>query len=524
MSERRGLTSGVVLANRYELQDQVSERLGSVTWRALDLLLNRNVGVELIPSSDPRAPHFLEAARLSTTVTDARFLRVLDLLEDENGHHVVVREWAKAFGLNQVLEHSPVPSRRAAQIVAEVAEALAHAHERGVYHRRLTPHHVLVKQSGAVRIVGLGLASALDQPDHAESASDLQAYEQADVHGLGHLLYAALTGRWPGVEVDHLPSAPHEHGHTLRPRQVRAGVSREIDAICARILPELAAPHTDGPLTSAAAIARALRLIGDEPGDGGPPTLVSGKGTRESPDLLRADPVVAPAGPVPGLTATRRPKAHEPAPPTRRERAQALAVDAARDDRRFVIAGVMGVLAILLVIGGLAVQGAGMNVIPFTGDGDTRTLPIDSVQDFDPQGDGSENPDDAPLAIDGDPDTGWQTTTYFSRPEFGGLKDGVGLVVDLGHVRRIREVDVTFAGSPTSLRVYGSAGRPPPPDKVTTLVTLGSAKDVRRRAQIQVPERTTARYLVIWLTSLPEVSGGKYQGEVREITVRGSAK
>ncbi len=135
MSERRALKSGVVLADRYELQDQVSERLGSVTWRALDLVLNRNVGVELIPSSDPRAPHFLEAARRSTLVTDARFLRVLDLLENQHGHHAVVREWAKAFGLNQVLAQAPVPSRRAAHIVAEVAEALAHAHERGQYHR-----------------------------------------------------------------------------------------------------------------------------------------------------------------------------------------------------------------------------------------------------------------------------------------------------------------------------------------------------------------------------------------------------
>jgi hypothetical protein len=523
MSERRALTSGVVLANRYELQDQVSERLGSVTWRALDLLLNRNVGIELIPSADPRAPHFLEAARLSTTVTDARFLRVLDLLEDEHGHHVVVREWAKAFGLNQVLEHSPVPSRRAAQIVAEVAEAMAHAHERGVYHRRLTPHHVLVKQSGAVRIVGLGLASALDEPDHTESAADLQAYELTDVRSLGNLLYAALTGRWPGAEVDHLPSAPHEHGHTLRPRQVRAGVTRDVDKVCERILPELAGPHAEGRLTSADAIARALRLIGNEPGDGGPPTIVASKTARESPDLLRADPVVAPAGPVPGLTATRRPKAHEPQPPTRRERAQALAADATRDDRRFVIAGVLGVLAILLVIGGLAVQGAGVNVLPFTHDNSSRSLPIDSVQDFDPQGDGSENPDDAQLAVDGDSGTGWKTTTYFTRPELGGLKDGVGLVLDLGHVRRVHQVDVTLGGTPTSLQVYGSAGRPPPPDDVSTLVRLGSANDVAKHARIEVDERTDARYLVIWLTSLPEVSAGKYQGDIREITVHGSA-
>jgi putative peptidoglycan lipid II flippase len=522
MSARRALTSGVVLADRYELQDQVSERLGSVTWRALDLLLNRNVGIELIPSADPRAPHFLEAARLSTTVTDGRFLRVLDLLENVHGHHAVVREWAKAFGLNQVLEHSPVTSRRAAHIVAEVAEALAHAHAHGIYHRRLTPHHVLVKQSGAVRVVGLGLASALDQPDHAESEADLRAYEETDVRGLGYLLYASLTGRWPGAEVDHLPSAPHEHGHTLRPRQVRAGVARDVDAVCARILPELAAPHAGSRLTSAEEISRALRLIGNEPTDTGPPTVVSAKTPRESPDLLRTDPVVEPAGPVPGLTATRRPKAHEPPPPTRRERAQAIAVDATRDDRRFVIAGVLGALSLLLIIGGLAVQGDGVNVIPFTGGG-VRTLPIEAVDDFDPQGDASENPDDAALTIDGDADTGWKTTTYFNQPELGGLKDGVGVVVDLGDVRTVHQVRLVFAGDPTVVELYGAPGRTDPPAQVSGLTKLGRVTAFTRSADVTLAKPVETRFVVVWLTSLPEVAGGRFQGEVREIVVRGKA-
>ncbi len=522
MSERRVLTSGVVLADRYELQDQVSERLGSVTWRAIDLILNRNVGVELIPSSDPRAPHFLEAARRSTLVTDARFLRVLDLLENQHGHHVVVREWAKAFGLNQVLAQSPVPSRRAAHIVAEVADALAHAHERGQYHRRLTPHHVLVKESGAVRVVGLGLASALDEPNHTESAADLEAYEQADVRALGKLLYASLTGRWPGGEVDQLPPAPSEHGHTLRPRQVRAGVAREVDVICERILPELAGPRTPARLSSAEAIARALQLIGDEPRDGGGPKTSKLSSTRESPDLLRADPVLEPAGPAPGLTATRRPKAHQPAPPTRIERAQALAVDASRDDRRFVIAGVLGALSLLLIIGGLAVQGGGVTV-PFTGGGSVRTLPIDAIDDFDPQGDENENPDDANLAIDGDPETGWRTTTYFNSAELGGLKDGVGLVLDLGDVREVSQIRLTFGGDPTTVEVYGAPGRTSPPERLSGLTRLGSITASGSRARVTVDEGTETRFLLVWLTSLPETDADRFQGDLREIVVRGKA-
>jgi serine/threonine protein kinase len=218
MSERRTLASGDVLAHRYELHDLVSERHGSTTWRAHDRTLNRNVGIEMLSSADPRAQHFLNAARESTSVTDPRFLRVLDLIEDEQRHHLVVREWARGFSLDQLLAQSSLPNRRAATVVAEVAEAIAHAHERGIYHRRLTPRQVLLKQSGAVRVMGLGVATALAPAGRQDTMSDLQAYEQLDVQALGKLLYACVTSRWPGGDIDGLEAAPTEHGRLLRAR------------------------------------------------------------------------------------------------------------------------------------------------------------------------------------------------------------------------------------------------------------------------------------------------------------------
>jgi putative peptidoglycan lipid II flippase len=223
------------------------------------------------------------------------------------------------------------------------------------------------------------------------------------------------------------------------------------------------------------------------------------------------------------LTATRRPKSHQPPAPTRIERAQALAVDATRDDRRFVIAGVLGALSLLLIIGGLAVQGAGVNVtIPFAG-GDVRTLPIAAIDDFDPQGDESENPDDAKRAIDGDPATGWQTTTYFNRPELGGLKDGVGLVIDLGEVREVSQVRLTLAGDATTVELFGAPDRTSPPVRLSGLTKLGSVTADSGQVRLNVDDAMETRFLLVWLTSLPEVTDGKFQGDVREIVVRGTA-
>ena len=520
MTDRRSLASGDVLAHRYELQDLVNERHGSTTWRAHDKTLNRNVGIEMISSADARAEHFLEAARESTSVTDPRFLRVLDLIEDEQQHHLVVREWARAFPLDQLLAQSPLPNRRAATVVAEVAEAMAHAHENGVYHRRLTPHQVLLKQSGAVRVVGLGVATALAPVGRQDTLSDLQAYEQLDVQALGRLLYASVTGRWPGGDVDGLAAAPVEHGRLLRPRQVRAGVSRDIDSIADRILGTPPRHHST-PLRKAADIARILRLSGEDDDIHDDQPSLAG---ISSPDLLRLDPVIVPGGPPPGLEPPRRrPKAYEPAPPTTFERGKQRARHAAKGDRGLVLLGVVGALVILSLIGFLVFRTDSNSADPIDASSPVRVLPVQRATDFDPQGeDGRENREQARLAIDGVATTGWQTSTYLGLATLGGVKDGVGLVLDLGGLREVDSLRLRLAGEPTSLVVYAAS------DDVTRtprsrrdLEPVATVDGVGTDASIALRSGIVTRYLVVWLTSLPEVETGVFRGEIRDVVVRG---
>jgi putative peptidoglycan lipid II flippase len=515
MTERRRLAHGDVLANRYELQDLVAERLGASSWRAHDSVLHRNVGLELLDSDDPRAEHFLEAARMSTAVSDPRFLRILDLLRDERGHHVVVREWARAFPLDALLRESPLPNRRAAEVIAEVAEALAHAHSRDLYHRRLMPHQVLLKQSGAVRIVGLGVATALASVDQPASFSNLAEYERLDVQALGQLLYACLTSRWPGGEMDGLLAAPLEHDRVLRPQQVRAGVSRELDAIYQRIAQE----GPDEPLTTAADIAAVLRKVAARPS-----RVVDG-----DQDLLRLDPVVVPKGPPPGLEPPRpRPRAFDQPPLTPVERSIARARRSTQGDRKLVWIGVIGTFLIASIIAflvGRATVGdhrAGTSGnVPLS---DTVKLHLVSVRDFDPLGrDRQENPGAAELAIDDDAGTGWQTSTYLHSPELGGLKAGVGLVVDLGGPRSVQTVHLLLSG-PTDVEIYASdPGMERRPGTLGDVHRVAAARQVGPDASIAFSAAVSTRFMVIWLVSLPRVQGDEFRGEIREIEVRGAA-
>ena len=73
-----------------------------------------------------------------------------------------------------------------------------------------------------------------------------------------------------------------------------------------------------------------------------------------------------------------------------------------------------------------------------------------TATDFDPQGDDlEENPDLAPLAVDGDAATAWRTMTYAQQLGPAGLKTGVGLLLDLGASGEVGQVTVTLVGEPT---------------------------------------------------------------------------
>ena len=115
-----------------------------------------------------------------------------------------------------------------------------------------------------------------------------------------------------------------------------------------------------------------------------------------------------------------------------------------------------------------------------------------------------------------DPKTGWVTTEYFNSPELGGLKDGVGLVVDLGVVREVQQVRLALGRDPTTVALYAAPERTTPPDRLSGLTRLGSVTATGNEARINLAEPTETRFLVVWLTSLPEASADRFQGDVRE--------
>jgi len=133
-----------------------------------------------------------------------------------------------------------------------------------------------------------------------------------------------------------------------------------------------------------------------------------------------------------------------------------------------------------------------------------RFVKLTAAGAFDPEGDGHERDEEAPLAVDGDRSTFWRTERY-SRF----FKTGVGLVLDAGRRVRVRQVVVDSAtpGVRAEIRIGSSRTGP--------FTRVSPAKTLTARTTFPVAGRT-GRYVVVWVTALPPESAG----EVAEVRVR----
>ncbi|MGI9156399.1 MAG: protein kinase [Marmoricola sp.] len=226
---------GTVLGGRYRLEDLLDDVDGARFWRATDTVLARSVAVHAIAETDPRVAAMLEAARTSATLTDPHLLRVLDA-DVRDGRAWVINEWGNGQSLDEMVSREVLFPYRAAWLVREVASAIAVAHGSGLAHGRLAPENVMVTESGTVRLIGFAIDAALQRGLRRSGNYPQADDKQADVFDLGGLLYVALVGYWPGASGSVVKPAPRDARGPLRPRQVRAGVPRPLDAICDRVL------------------------------------------------------------------------------------------------------------------------------------------------------------------------------------------------------------------------------------------------------------------------------------------------
>ena len=202
----------------YELFEEVGRGSFSCVYRARDTRLGRVVAVKVLReeflADDGMVERIWREARSAARLRHPGIVTVHEVAEHE-GVPYIVTEFVDGRSLEEALVSEPLDPRRAAERVAEVADALDYAHQLGVVHRDVKPANILCASSGELKLADFGLVALEEGVSSLTVEGDLlgtPAYmspEQAgghaavdrrsDIYSLGVLLYRLLTGRLPFV-------------------------------------------------------------------------------------------------------------------------------------------------------------------------------------------------------------------------------------------------------------------------------------------------------------------------------------
>jgi hypothetical protein len=522
---------GTCLAGRYRLVDQTSAGTGWAYWKATDEILARPVTVLTFAAGFERAAGTITAARAASRLSDPRFAQVFDV-EDADDLAYVVTEWVVGESLLDMLADGPLDSPYAVSLVSEAARALAAAHAAGLAHLRLDPACLHWTRGSGVKITGLGIDAALAGLA-LPPAADGDSPEMADTRGLARLLYAALTGYWPGLPESSaapgpagpavLPPAPAADGTPCTPRQVSAAVPANIDALTCQAL--FQRPGRHGPaLSTPAMFADALASV--TPPDPLPaaaaPTAPTGIPAARPGEPGRP---YRPADPVPWA----RPRSSPPRPPGQRSAAFA-----------FVLSAVIVLVLTAVGLTGWALAHHGQHgsaAPPARGPSSSSSPPSVaasavlkpvSANSFDAYGNdgGNEDGGEAKYAIAGIPGRYWHTSYYLNYPALGNLKKGTGLILDMGRQVRLRQVVVQFGGSCcTHVTIEIGNSNDPVPATLSTFTPVQSTNSAAGPTTFNVSSAAAGRYVLIWITYLPPLAGAtnQFEAQIYNVVVHGSA-
>ncbi len=250
----------------YQLISKLGKGAMATVYKARQLSLDRIVAVKVLPKRSSDNVEFVErfykegkaAARLSHN----NIVQAIDVGSSPDGYHYFVMEYVEGKTLYDIMQPPPVGEGQAfgeadaLDIIVQMADALAHAHQRSLIHRDVKPKNILLTPEGVAKLTDLGLARATDDKEAAETEAgkaygtpyyispeqirgDVDIDHRADIYSLGATMYHLVTGRPPfdgetpsAVMHKHLkqPLVPADHVNT----NLSAGIGEIIDYAMAK--------------------------------------------------------------------------------------------------------------------------------------------------------------------------------------------------------------------------------------------------------------------------------------------------
>jgi eukaryotic-like serine/threonine-protein kinase len=335
------------LADRFVLENELGSGGMARVYLGRDEVLDRPVAVKLLNPTHGGTDigdRFEREGRTAARLAHPNIVQVYDAGEAEfNGNETsyIVMEYVSGGDLKELIDQKGrLSGPELARLGDEVCAGLAHAHERGVIHRDIKPHNILLDENGHAKVTDFGIARALDTTQATRTGSFLgtalysspeqlqgqKVTPKSDVYSLGATLYQAATGVPPfagGTPIE--VASQHVSSTPTPPREKGADVSEDLEAL---ILSCLAKNPDDRP-TAEEARSRLEAEIPSAAATQAQPTAPVAAPTRA--EQTRPAPTAPPPGDRPGRVSRDDPQG-----------------------RRRGLLVVMALLAVLLVIGALA--------------------------------------------------------------------------------------------------------------------------------------------------------------------------
>lgn len=208
------MRAGERVSGRYKIIKKIGTGGMANVYLAEDLILEREVAVKMMSldfQDDQQNLRRFQREALSTTELDhPNIVNIYDV--GEGSQPYIVMEYIDGMDLKEYIrKNHPIPYHRIIEIMSQILDGIAYAHENNVIHRDIKPHNILVCQNGNIKITDFGIAVALSQNSITQTNSLLGSVQyispeqargnivtkQSDVYSLGIVLYELLSGTVP---------------------------------------------------------------------------------------------------------------------------------------------------------------------------------------------------------------------------------------------------------------------------------------------------------------------------------------